>query len=81
MTSRRQRFLAFAILTGVVLASLGWLAVRPMLPTASGVSQQSEEARQHDLALRDLKETQDEVAKMKAHGIGMRPAADQKSTD
>lgn len=79
MTSRRQRVLAFAILMGVVVASLGWLVVRPMLPTPSGVSQQSEEERLHSLALRDLKETQDEVAKMKAHGIGMHPASDQKS--
>lgn len=77
MTSRQQRVLAFGILIGVVLASLGWLAVRPILPVPSGTLQQSEEQRLHDMALRDLKETQDEVAKMKAHGIGTQPAPDQ----
>ncbi|WP_219893388.1 hypothetical protein [Aquisediminimonas profunda] len=46
-----------------------------MLPTPVSTSQ-SEEQRLHDLALRDLKETQDEVAKMKAHGIGMHPQSE-----
>lgn len=84
MTSRQQRVLAFGISIGILLASLGWLAIRPAMFSASVDShphlgaQVSEEQRLHDMALRDLKETQDEVAKMKAHGIGMHPAQDAK---
>lgn len=85
MTTRQQRVLAFGISIGVLLASLGWIAVRPAMFAASVDShphlgaQISEEQRLHDMALRDLKETQDEVAKMKAHGIGMHPTASAKS--
>jgi|CXWL01.1.fsa_nt_gi hypothetical protein len=81
MTSQRQRLLAFGIFIGVVLVSLAWLAMRPaMIAQSGGTSrglgnEQSVEQGLHDLALRDLKETQDEIARMKAHGIGMQPGS------
>lgn len=81
MTSRRQRVLTFGIVLGIVLALLGWVTTRPALSGPAGASnglagvQESEEQRLHKLALRDLKETQDEVARMKAHGIGMNPGS------
>jgi len=81
MTSQRQRLLAFGIFIGVVLVSLAWLAMRPaMIAPSGGTSQglgkeQSVEQSLHDLALRDLKDTQDEIARMKAHGIGMPPGS------
>lgn len=85
MTTRQQRILAFGILLGILLASAGWIAVRPAMFAAPADSRPhlgartSEEQRLHDMALRDLKETQDEVARMKAHGIGMHPTSGGKS--
>lgn len=81
MTSQRQRLLAFGIFIGVVLALLAWLAMRPaMIAQTGGTGQglgksQNADQQLHALALRDLKETQDEIAKMKAHGIGMQPGS------
>lgn len=76
MTSRQQRVLTMGAFIAIIFALLGWQAARRMmLPTPVSTSQ-SEEQRLHDLALRDLKETQDEVAKMKAHGIGMHPQSE-----
>ena len=69
MTFQRQRILAFVILIGVLLASVAWLTARHGMWGQKA----SEQQRLHDLALRDLQETQDEIAKMKAHGIGMHP--------
>lgn len=78
MTSRLQRALTMGALVSVIFVSFGWLAARgTSLHPAAVVVGRSEEQRLHDLALRDLKETQDEVAKMKAHGIGMHPISDQ----
>lgn len=76
MTRQQQRAFAFSISIGIVLASLGWIAIRPAMFAGSqpnAGAPVNDEQRLHDMALRDLKETQDEVAKMKAHGIGMHP--------
>lgn len=81
MTRQQQHGIVLGISVGVVLAFLGWLAIRPVMfagsppPTAAPAR---EEQRLHDMALRDLKETQDEVARMKAHGIGMHSKPDGK---
>ena len=75
MISRQQRALIMGVLIAVILVSLGWLAARRAVLRPNSIIAISEEQRLHELALRDLKETQDEVAKMKAHGIGMHPTA------
>lgn len=70
MTLQWLRALMIGAVIAAVFASFGWLAMRQtFVPPA--VAAQNEDQRLHDMALRDLKETQDEVAKMKAHGIGM----------
>lgn len=76
MTSRQQRVLTLGVVIASIFALFGSQTVRTSLSPSAGTATQSEEQRLHDLALRDLKETQDEVAKMKAHGIGMHPQAE-----
>jgi hypothetical protein len=81
MTRQQQRGIVLGISVGIVLAFLGWLLIRPAMfagsPSPAGAPV-NEEQRLHDMALRDLKETQDEVARMKAHGIGMHSNPDGK---
>lgn len=65
----------------IVLATLSSRSISLDQPTAShrpAAMKDLEDRRLHDLAIRDLKETQDEVAKMKAHGIGMSTVSGQK---
>lgn len=75
ITTRPQRVLAVGAFICAGFASLGWLAARGTIPPESQPLAVQEEQRLHDMALSNLRETQEEVAKMKAHGIGVRPAA------
>lgn len=84
MRVQRHRILAFGICALLALIAVAWMVSRSGTPDPS-LSQYgtrdprvSEEQRLHALALRDLKETQDEVAKMKAFGIGMPETAKQR---
>lgn len=74
MISRQRRALIMGVLITTAFASFGWLAAQRPVMRPTRIVATSEEQRLHDMALRDLKETQDEIAKMKAHGIGMHPA-------
>jgi hypothetical protein len=79
MIRQKRRVLALGVSVGVVLVALGWPAIRPVLFAESRPHTRAsigEEQRLQEMALRDLRETQDEVARMKAHGIGMHPHPD-----
>ena len=76
MTSRQQRVLTLGAMIAVISASFGWQAARRVAMPSPAVVPQTEDQRLHDLALRDLKDTQDEVAKMKAYGIEMHPRSE-----
>lgn len=77
MTSQKQRTIVFGLLIAVCLIFLAALLNRPALFGSSKPSHElldrrtAEDQRLHDRAIRDLRETQDQVAKMKAFGIGM----------
>lgn len=77
MTSQQQRTIALGLLVAVCLIFLAALSIRPAMFGSSKPSPElldrrtAEDQRLHDMAIRDLRETQDEIAKMKAFGIGM----------
>lgn len=77
MTSQKQRTIIFSVLIAVCLVFLAVLSNRPAMFGSSKPSHElldrrtAEDQRLHDMAIRDLRETQDEITKMKAFGIGM----------
>ena len=83
MTSQKQRTIVFSVLVAACLIFLAALSIRPTVFGTSKPSHElldrrtAEDQRLHDLAISDLRETQDEVARMKAFGIGMPVGAGQ----
>lgn len=81
MAWQRQITILFGLLIAACLIFLAVLSGGPSRFDLSAPSHQrldrkeAEARRLHDLAIRDLRETQDEIAKMKAHGIGMTPVS------
>jgi hypothetical protein len=83
MASQKQRTIVFGLLVAVCLIFLAALSSRPTLFGFSKAAHElldrrtAEDQRLQDMAIRDLRETQDEIAKMKAFGIGMPAEAGQ----
>ena len=86
MTSQTQRTILFSVLVGVCLIFLAALSSRPDMFGPSKPSHElldrsaAEDKRLNDMAIRDLRDTQDDIAKMKAFGIGMPVDAGQSGT-
>ena len=83
MTSQKQRTVLFSVIVAACLIFLAALSIRPTMFEPSKPSHElldrstAENKRLHDIAIRDLRDTQDEIAKMKAYGIGMPGGAGQ----
>jgi hypothetical protein len=77
MTSQKQRTIVFSVLVAACVIFLAALSSRPAIYGTSKPSKEllnrrtAEDQRLHDVAIQEVRETQDEVAKMKAYGIGM----------
>lgn len=70
MTLRTKIVLGVGSASAIAIVSL---LLIPGEPGMVAQSQQRDPGNLRHYALRDLQETQAEVAKMKAHGIGMKP--------
>lgn len=83
MASQRQLTFLFGLLIAASLILMAVFFARPNMfsgakPSHELLDRKDEEAqRLHTMAIRDLRETQDEIARMKAHGIGMSPGSGQ----
>lgn len=83
MASQRQLTFLFGLLIAASLIFMAVFFARPNMfsgakPSHELLDRKGEEAqRLHTMAIRDLRETQDEIARMKAHGIGMPPGSGQ----
>ena len=83
MASQRQLTILFGLLIAASLIFMAVLSGRPSIFTTAKPSHElldrtgAEAQRLHTMAILDLRETQDEITKMKAHGIGMAPGSGQ----
>ena len=73
MTSRKHHVVLFSLLFAACLIGLLLVMGRHgfFVSPYSSASAPDAAARQREWAMKDLQETRDQIAKMKAHGIGM----------